>query len=467
MFDKPFSDFVAVVKGAGELASGVAFRLHRAGFQVVMTELDRPSCIARTACFAAAMLEGRKELDGVVAVRAASVAQALAEAREGHVAVLADPVAACAREIRPAVLVDGIMAKRNLGTSPDDAPIVIGLGPGFTAGQDVHAIVETKRGHRLGWVLMEGSAESNTGVPELIDGQSISRMLTAPTAGLVKARCQIGDRVRAGEPIASVASRPVVAAISGIIRGLLPDGYEVESGSTIGEIDPAPEREYCWTLSDRALAVGSGCLAAILELWPKLSGAEELPARARGRRPRTSPGDEILGATEFALLGLLADHPAHGYELSKAFGPEGDLQQVCKVGLSQLYAYLAKLESLGLVAGAPGGQAPAAPRSGGGRPPKKVFAITDAGRRQFEQWLGRPVPGTAYLRVDFMAKLFFARRRPAGELRELLDGQIEVIEQELAELSASRAPGYRAEVAQAYDGFARAGLDWLTSLRAE
>src|SRR5690348_2597714 len=136
MADKPFGDVLALVKGAGELASGVAFRLNRAGFQVIMTELERPTCIAYTACFAAAMLDGLKEIDGLTALRAGSLDQALAQARQGQVAVIADPRADTLRSARPAVLVDGIMAKRNLGTSRADAPIVIGLGPGFVAGQD-------------------------------------------------------------------------------------------------------------------------------------------------------------------------------------------------------------------------------------------------------------------------------------------------------------------------------------------
>ena len=455
MPNRPFGDVLALVKGAGELASGVAFRLNRAGFQVIMTELERPTCIAHTACFAAAMLDGSKKIDGVTALRAASLEQALAQAGQGHLAVIADPRAETIHAARPAVLVDGIMAKRNLGTSRADAPIVIGLGPGFVAGHDVHAVVETKRGHRLGWVISDGSAESNTGVPELIDGQSLSRMLTAPEAGRVEARCHIGDRVRAGEPVASVASRPVVAAISGVVRGLLPDGYQVAAGATIGEIDPAAERDYCWSLSDRALAVGSGALAAILDLWPTLSGSEPLPTRGRGRRRRSLPGDEILGATEFALLGLLAEHPAHGYELSRTFAEGGDLQAVCKVGLSQLYAYLGKLESLGLVA---------IEEVTKGRPGRKTFSITEPGRRQFDLWLLRPAPGSSYLRTDFLAKLYFARRR--DRLQPLLDEQTEVLRQELAALRSQHGlDGYAAEVARACERFAQSGMEWLRQLR--
>jgi DNA-binding PadR family transcriptional regulator len=266
--------------------------------------------------------------------------------------------------------------------------------------------------------------------------------------------------------VATVGSRPVVAGISGIVRGLLPDGYWVESGSTIGEIDPSAEPEYCYSLSDRALAVGSGTLAAILELWPKLSSGDELPVRVRGRRPRTNPGDQILGATEFALLGLLCDHPAHGYELSRAFGPDGDLQPVCTVGISQLYAYLGKLEALGLVTASE--QAGAArPRAGGGRPARKTFSVSESGRRQFDQWLARPVPGAAYLRVDFMAKLYFARLQPQTLLLPLLREQIRLIRQELAELRAQRRDGgYRAEVAAAHEGLAQSGLDWLTTLES-
>jgi xanthine dehydrogenase accessory factor len=452
--DRPFRDFVAVIKGAGELASGAAFRLQRAGFQVVMTELEKPTCISHGACFAAAMLDGRKELDGVAAVRTTSAIDALAVAREGSVAVVPDAAGRLMPELGPAVLIDGVMAKRNLGTHREQAPIVIGLGPGFVAGEDVHAVVETKRGHRLGRVITRGTAELNTGVPELIEGQSISRMLTAPASGPLKARCRIGDRVRAGEPVAIVAERPVVAGISGVVRGLLPDGYWVEAGATVGEIDPAAEREYCYTLSDRALAVGSGALAAILELWPSLSPSGELPVRSRGRRPRTAPGEDILGAAEFALLGLLAERPAHGYELSKTFSGDGALQPVCRLGLSQLYADLSKLESLGLVS----------TKANPGRPAKKVFAITEAGRRHFEQWLTRPVASASYLRVDFMAKLYFARGRRADTA--LVHDQIAAIKREIAELSQGQARGdFRGDVARAYEDFARGGLVWLNRLR--
>lgn len=453
MPEQPFRDFVAVVKGAGELASGVAFRLHRAGFQVVMTELEQPSCISHTACFASAIHQGSKELDGVTAVRAGSVAEALAAARAGQVGVVPDPQATLLQRLRPTVLVDGIMAKRNLGTSPADAPIVIGLGPGFAAPENVHAVVETKRGHRLGWVITEGSAESNTGVPELIEGQSISRMLTAPSSGAIELRRSIGDRVRAGDPVATVASKPVVAGISGLLRGLLPAGYLVETGDAVGEIDPAAEPDYCWSLSDRALAVGSGALAAILELWPSLPAGEELPPRTRGRRPRARPGEDILGAAEYALLGLLADRPAHGYELSRAFGEDGELSTVCRLGLSQLYADLNKLEALGLVADAPDAI----------RPGKRVYSVTQAGQRQLETWLAQPVPHAGALRIDFMAKLYFARRR--GSASTLISAQMSVLEKECDELRRQQAGGgFRAEVARAYEQFAAGSLDWLRSL---
>src|SRR5262249_18338591 len=151
------------------------------------------------------------------------------------------------------------------------------------------------------------------------------------------------------------------------------------------------------------------------------------------------------------------EHPAHGYELSKTFGADGDLEHVCKVGLSQLYAYLIKLESLGLVATTPEGPATPASRTGGGRPTKKRFSVTEAGQRQFEQWLARPVASSAYLRVDFMAKLFFARRRSAAELRTLLGSQIAVLQQELRELGSSSREGYSADVNRAYAAFARSG----------
>lgn len=456
MAGKPFQGVLVVIKGSGELGSGVAYRLAQAGFQLVMTDLERPSCVCHTASFSEAISAGRKELAGQVAVRAESGREALAVVAAGTIAVMADPTGTVVGELAPTVVVDAVMAKRNLGTTASEAPIVIGLGPGFAAGQDVHAVVETKRGHQLGWVIRNGSAEANTGIPEPIDGQTMSRLLTAPADGKLAIRQGIGQRVHAGEVVASVQGRPVEAAISGVVRGLLPDGYMVAGGDTIGDVDPAAEPEYCCTISDRALAVGGGVLAAVLELWPDIpESAGPLPRRQRGRRPASAPGGEILGPAEFALLGLLTERPAHGYELSKAFG-DGELGAVIRLGLSQLYADLAKLESLGLVE---------ARQAEHEQPRRKLYAPTSSGARQFGLWVSRPVPKVRYLRLDFMAKLYFAQRAGDGRARQLIADQIEVVRWEVDSLRSRDVPGgFRQEIALAREDFALAALKWLQRL---
>ncbi|MBV8086844.1 MAG: EF2563 family selenium-dependent molybdenum hydroxylase system protein, partial [Chloroflexi bacterium] len=339
---------MALVKGAGELASGVSYRLRHAGFKVVMTELQQPQCVCRAASFAEAIPNGHKELEGVEAEYVASAEVALAVVEQARVAILVDEQACAVETLKPTVVVDAIMAKRNTGTRLADAPLVVALGPGFVAGQDVHAVIETKRGHRMGRVLLSGAAEPNTGVPELIDGHTINRLLLAPDSGTLRCRRAIGERVRAGEVVATVADKPIVAGISGVVRGLLPEGYAVAEGAKIGDLDPSAEPEFCYTLSDRALAIGSATLAAVIELWPRAVTTPGL-ARRRGRRPLNAPDGELLSAAEFALLGLLDERPAHGYDLSRLLQPDTDLGAVVHIGLSQLYASLAKLDGHALI----------------------------------------------------------------------------------------------------------------------
>ncbi|MHB8619300.1 MAG: selenium-dependent molybdenum cofactor biosynthesis protein YqeB [Chloroflexota bacterium] len=463
MADKPFRDTLALIKGAGELASGVAYRLHQAGFQVVMTELAEPTCVCHAASFAEAIPHGRKTIDGASASHATSAAEALDLVRADSLAVLADPGASVATELQPTVLVDAIMAKRNTGTRLADAPIVVGLGPGFLAGDDVHAVIETKRGHRLGWVIVHGAAEPNTGVPEAIAGETASRLLLSPARGSVRVIREIGQRVRAGEVVAEVGGEPVTAPLAGVLRGLLPAGYSVDAGTKIGDVDPLAEPEYCFSLSDRALAVGSGVLAAVLELWPTIpapvAAEAGLPPKRRGRK-RATPGEELLGPEEFALLGLLIEQPAHGYDLARAFEPGADLGAIFRLRLSQLYAVLAKLESLGLVTSAP------VPAGGHGRG-RKVFSIAPAGQRQFQLWLGRPVRKVRYLRVDFMAKLYFARRAGGQTAGMLIEDQAAVIAHEIEGLAEWAAvDGFQAEVAAARRAFAQASLRWLSHIPA-
>ncbi|MBV8085922.1 MAG: EF2563 family selenium-dependent molybdenum hydroxylase system protein [Chloroflexi bacterium] len=452
-----FEDSIAVVKGAGELASGVAFRLRHAGFRVVMTELEQPLCVCRAASFAEAIPRGRKALEGVEAEYVASVEAALAVLDQGRAAILVDEQARAVEALKPAVVVDAIMAKRNTGTSRSDAPLVIGLGPGFVAGQDVHAVIETKRGHTMGRVLLNGSAAPNTGVPELIDGHTINRLLLAPASGTLSAERAIGDRVQAGDLVARVGGLPVVAGISGVVRGLLPDGYAVDQGMKVGDLDPSAEPEFCYTLSDRALAIGSGALAAVLELWPRtVAGSGDAPGRRRGRRPPQSPDDDLLSVGEYTLLGLLRERPAHGYDLSKVLQPETDLGAVVRLGLSQLYASLAKLETHGFVRG----EAASSLRARG----RRVFHVSDAGERRFLDWVTRPVQGARHIRVDFLTKLYFARRLDGDAAVDLVATQIDVLKGEVRASSAAPPSEYRQEVLAVTADLATAALAWLERL---
>ena len=255
-----------VIKGAGDLASGVAVRLAHCGFPIVMTDLPHPTSIRRTVCFSEAILNGAFTVEDVTAECAKTTRDIEAIHARGHIAVLADPEAACIQTLKPVVVVDAILAKRNLGTKITDAPTVIALGPGFTAGVDCHAVIETMRGHDLGRVILNGSAEPNTGIPGNISGFTTERVLRAPKDGIFHEVRQIGDIVEKGDLIASVDGKPIPATISGVIRGLLPTGTPVHTGMKSGDIDPRPIQSHCYTVSDKARAIGGGVLEAILML---------------------------------------------------------------------------------------------------------------------------------------------------------------------------------------------------------
>jgi xanthine dehydrogenase accessory factor len=251
-----------VVKGAGDLATGVAYRLHRVGFHVLMTEVARPTAVRRTVAFSEAVYDGRCKVEGLEAVRVESPLSAWAAFEQGVVAVLVDPEALVIRELRPALVVDAIIAKKNLGTTMGDAPAVVALGPGFCAGVDVHAVVETMRGHDLGRVLWQGEALPNTGVPGEIGGFGAERVLRAPTAGIFTGLRAIGDRVEPGDRVAEVQGEPVRTTIGGVLRGMVRSGLPVTAGFKVADVDPRARPEHCLTISDKALAVAGGVLEA-------------------------------------------------------------------------------------------------------------------------------------------------------------------------------------------------------------
>ena len=257
---------LAVIKGAGDLASGVAVRLQRAGVRLVMTEIAKPTAIRRTVSFCRAVWEQTATVEDVTARLAADAADALTITRAGDIAVLVDPNADCVQALRPDAVIDAMLMKRNLNTSIHDAQAVIALGPGFTAGGDCHAVVETMRGHDLGRVLLAGAAAPNTGVPGVIGGFAQERILRAPADGVWQTALSIGDRVEAGDTVAHVAGEPVRTQLGGVVRGLLPDGTPVTRGMKSGDVDPRGIAEYCATVSDKARAIGGGVLEALLML---------------------------------------------------------------------------------------------------------------------------------------------------------------------------------------------------------
>ena len=255
---------LTLIRGAGDIASGIALRLWRSGIQVVMTEIERPTTIRRTVAFSDAVVNGEQTVEDVTAQRASGTKEAWEILTQNKIPVLVDPDCACLDAIRPDALVDAVLAKRNLGTAITDAPIVVGVGPGFTAGVDCHAVVETMRGHTLGRVIYDGPALPNTNIPGLIGGFAGERVLRAPADGVFHGLRRIGDLVEAGETVGTVAGVPMTATISGVLRGLLADGVTVKKGLKSGDVDPRGKAEYCRTASDKALAVGGGVLEAIL-----------------------------------------------------------------------------------------------------------------------------------------------------------------------------------------------------------
>lgn len=251
-----------VVRGGGDLGTGTAWRLHRAGFPVTVLELAQPLALRRTVAFSTAVTDGSITVEGVKAVLVGSAAEAAGTARGGAVAVLVSP------EVPPfpepvSVLVDARLAKAPLDSTIDQAPLVVGLGPGLTAGVHCTAVVETNRGHHLGRVLWEGQAEANTGVPGTVGGESAKRVVRAPQDGAVAWARSIGDLVSEGDVLGTVDGFPITARIGGVIRGLIAQG-PVKEGLKVGDIDPRGEPALCFEISDKSRAVAGGVLEAVM-----------------------------------------------------------------------------------------------------------------------------------------------------------------------------------------------------------
>ena len=261
-------ELVIVIKSAGEMASAVAWRLYMANMQkIFMLETDNPLAVRREVSFCEAVHVGHKTVEGIEAVRVRGLADTYQAWELGKIPVAADPQWHLLEKIHPDLVVDAILAKRNLGTRMHEAGLVIGLGPGFSAGNDVHLVVETNRGHNLGRVITAGPAEPNTGIPGTIGGFAEERVLRAPTEGKFTARRSIGDHVKADEIVGFVQEAEVRAKIGGVIRGLIRLDTSVTKGLKIGDIDPRGQEHNCYTISDKALAIGGAVLEAVMRVY--------------------------------------------------------------------------------------------------------------------------------------------------------------------------------------------------------
>ena len=247
------------------MASAVAWRLYMANIRrICMTELDAPLCVRRTVSFCRAIEEGGTQVEGVEACPARTLAEVERAWCEGRIAVVGRSQWDSIADLAPGIVVDAILAKRNLGTKITDAPLVITLGPSFVAGRDCHFVIETNRGHQLGRIVTEGAAEPNTGVPGNIAGHTEARVLRSPANGVFESNRRIADRIADGDIVGRVGEIPVVAAIGGILRGLIRPGTQVSAGLKLGDIDPRARPDYCYTISDKARAIAGAVLEGVM-----------------------------------------------------------------------------------------------------------------------------------------------------------------------------------------------------------
>lgn len=271
-----------LIKGAGDLATGIAFKLHEKGHRILMTEIPAPLTVRRSVAMSRAVCEGSAAVEGMTGILVHNLKEAQKVQSEGKVAVLVDETADIRHCYKPDVLIDAILAKRNLGTSIEDAPLVIGVGPGYTAGVDCHCAIETKRGCTLGHIIWSGSALPNTGIPGEIAGFSKERLIKASGDGRIIPKVSIGDMVEKGQIVAFTGEHPVYARMSGMVRGMLMPGMEVKEGLKIGDIDARTDIRLCHTISDKAKCVGDGVVRAICQWF----GRKAIVVLAAGKSKR-------------------------------------------------------------------------------------------------------------------------------------------------------------------------------------
>lgn len=262
---------IIVVRGGGDIASGTIHKLHRCGFKVVILEIEKPSAIRRTVCFSEAIYEGQSIIEGLVCKKANDLGEVYTILNKKNIPIIIDPLGKLIKQLKPFVVIDAILAKKNMGTTKDMAPITIGLGPGFLAGKDVHIVIETMRGHNLGRIIEQGYAMANTGIPAVVNGVGKERVIYSPIIGNISNVKKIGDMVEKGEVIATIINDKniieVKASIDGILRGIIRDKSKIKKGLKIADIDPRIEEvENSYTISDKARTIAGSVLEAILYL---------------------------------------------------------------------------------------------------------------------------------------------------------------------------------------------------------
>lgn len=260
-------DNLVIVRGGGDIATGTIHKLFRSGFTVIILEVKNPTAIRRKVAFSEAMYDGTTIVEGITCQKANNLEDIISIIHNGKIPIIEDETCKILERLQPIALVDGILAKKNLGTSKDMVPITIALGPGFHAGVDVDAVIETQRGHELGRIILDGFATENTGVPGIIGGYGIERVIHSPADGIIHNICDISDKVKKGQVIATIGNSNVEATIDGILRGIIRDNFPVTKGLKIADIDPRlEEKKNCFTISDKARCIGGSVLEALLYL---------------------------------------------------------------------------------------------------------------------------------------------------------------------------------------------------------
>ena len=258
-------DLTIIIRGAGEMATGTAVRLYRSGFRkLLMTDIERPLAVRRLVSLCEAIYEGQCQVENVTAVLLNDLSNLSRTWASGHIAVIVDPQMASKDVIKPDVVIDATLAKKNLGTSIRDASLVIALGPGFFAGKDAHWVIETNRGHNLGRLILEGAADPDTGIPGTIGGETVRRVIRAPENGIFEPVVDIGTMVEAEQTVGHIGASQVKVELSGVLRGLIRPHTTVTRGLKIGDVDPRGDTGYCSTISEKARAIGGAVLEAIL-----------------------------------------------------------------------------------------------------------------------------------------------------------------------------------------------------------